>query len=89
MQAITSVLFWEKYGYIVDADIKGFFDSIDHDWLIRMLEQRIDDRAFIGLIRKWLKAVVLTPEGGVEYPAKETPQGSIVTPFTQKVTLYI
>ena len=85
VQDITSVLFWEKYGYIVDADIKGFFDSIDHDWLIRMLEQRIDDRAFLGLIRKWLKAGVLTPDRGVEYPAKGTPQGGIVTPFTQKV----
>ena len=73
VQDITSALYWEKYGYIVDADIKGFFDSIDHDWMIKMLEQRIDDRAFIRLIRKWLKAGVLTPEEGVEYPAKGTP----------------
>ena len=49
VQDITSALYWEKYSYIVDADIKRFFDSIDHEWLIKMLEQRIDDRAFIGL----------------------------------------
>ena len=86
VQDITSALYWEKYSYIVDADIKRFFDSIDHEWLIKMLEQRIDDRAFIGLIRKWLKAGVLTPEGQVEHPATGTPQGGIMTPFTQKVT---
>jgi group II intron reverse transcriptase/maturase len=88
VQDITSVLFWEKFGYIVDADIKGFFDSIDHDWLISMLEQRIDDRAFIGLIRKWLKAGVLTPGGGVEYPAKGTPQGGIVSPILANIYLH-
>jgi RNA-directed DNA polymerase len=43
-----------KYGYIVEADAKGFFDNIDHDWLLRMLRERIDDAAFVNLIRKWL-----------------------------------
>jgi RNA-directed DNA polymerase len=38
--------------YIVEVDIQGFFDHIDHDWLLEMLRQRIDDRAFLNLIRK-------------------------------------
>jgi retron-type reverse transcriptase len=42
------------YRWIVEADIKSFFDEVDHDWLAKMLEQRIDDGAFVGLIRKWL-----------------------------------
>ncbi len=49
--------------YIVEADIKGFFDNIDHDWLIKMLEQRINDKAFTRLIRKWLKAGILERDG--------------------------
>jgi retron-type reverse transcriptase len=52
-----------RFRWIIDADIKGFFDNIDHDWLMRMLEQRIDDRAFLGLIRKWLKAGILEEDG--------------------------
>jgi retron-type reverse transcriptase len=53
VQDVTSSLYWGRFSYIVDADIKGFFDNIDHDWLIKMLEQRIDDRAFTSLIKKW------------------------------------
>jgi len=88
VQDITSALYWGKYSYIVDADIKGFFDSIDHEWLIKMLEQRIDDRAFIGLIRKWLKAGVLTPEGQVEHPVTGTQQGGIVSPVLANIYLH-
>ena len=45
-----------RYGYLVEADIQGFFDHRDHTWLLDMLRRRIDDRAFLHLIRKWLKA---------------------------------
>jgi len=41
-----------RYGYIVEADIKGFFDHMSHEWLLQMLEERIDDAAFLNLIRK-------------------------------------
>jgi RNA-directed DNA polymerase len=88
VQDITSALYRRRFSYIVDADIKGFFDSIDHEWLLKMLEQRIDDRAFIGLIRKWLKAGILTPEGQVEHPATGTPQGGIVSPILANIYLH-
>ena len=48
-----------QYGYVVEADIMGFFDHMDHEMLLRMLKERIDDAAFLNLIRKWLKAGVL------------------------------
>jgi len=51
---VTDTLYWGKYSYIVEADIRGFFDNIDHGWMIKMLEQRIDDKAFSQLITKWL-----------------------------------
>jgi RNA-directed DNA polymerase len=52
-----------SFRWVVDADIKGFFDNIDHDWMIRMLEERISDKAFLNLIRKWLKAGILEEDG--------------------------
>ena len=66
-----------KIGYIVEADIRGFFDNIDHDWLMRMLEERIDDAAFLNLIRKWLKAGILDRDGQVIHPESGTPQGGL------------
>jgi retron-type reverse transcriptase len=52
-----------------------------------MLEQRIDDRTFLQLIRKWLKAGILAEDGEVTKPEAGAPQGGSVTPLTQKVTL--
>jgi group II intron reverse transcriptase/maturase len=54
-----------KYGYVVEADIKGFFDNIDHKWLLRMLQERIDDAAFLNLIGKWMKAGILDTDGKI------------------------
>ena len=77
-----------RFRWIIDADIKGFFDSIDHDWLMRMLEQRIDDRAFLGLIRKWLKAGILEEDGQVIYPVTGTPQGGVVSAVLANIYLH-
>ena len=71
------------YGYVVEADIKSFFDHINHDWVIKMLSERINDEPFLRLIRKWLKAGILDTDGKVIHPATGTPQGGIVTPRTQ------
>ncbi|MBT4638756.1 MAG: hypothetical protein HOC09_08030 [Deltaproteobacteria bacterium] len=77
-----------RIGYIVEADIKGFFDNIDHDWLCQMLSLRIDDRAFLNLIRKWLKAGILEPDGRVIDPDTGTPQGGIVSSILANVYLH-
>jgi group II intron reverse transcriptase/maturase len=75
-------------GYVVEADIRGFFDKIDHDWLIEMLNQRIDDKAFTGLIRRWLKAGILETDGQIVYPESGSPQGSVVSPVLANVYLH-
>ncbi len=67
----------KKYNYVVEADIRGFFDAIDHGWLIKMLELRIKDSALIRLIKKWLKAGVLNMDGQVINPETGCPQGSL------------
>jgi group II intron reverse transcriptase/maturase len=77
-----------RYGYVVEADIKGFFDHMDHDWLLRMLSERIDDAAFLGLIRKWLKAGVLETDGRIIHPETGTPQGGIVSPVLANIYLH-
>jgi len=76
------------YGYVVEADIKGFFDNMDHNWLERMLRERIDDRAFLGLIRKWLKAGVLETDGQVIHPDTGSPQGGVISPVLANVYLH-
>jgi group II intron reverse transcriptase/maturase len=76
------------FGYVVEADIKGFFDNIDHEKLLAILEERINDRAFLRLINKWLKAGILEPEGYVKHPVTGTPQGGIVSPILSNVYLH-
>lgn len=76
------------FGYVVEADIKGFFENINHDWLIRMLEERIRDKAFIGLIRKWLRVGILEPDNMVTHPATGTPQGGVVSPVLANIYLH-
>lgn len=77
-----------RFRWIVDADIKGFFDNLNHDWLMKMLEQRINDRRFLGLIRKWLKAGILEEDGRIIYPVTGTPQGGIVSAVLANIYLH-
>lgn len=69
------------YHWVVEADRTGCVDNIDHAWRIRMLAERIDDRALWRLIKKWLNAGVLDPDGQVLHPATATPQGGIISPI--------
>lgn len=85
---LTRELQFGVYGYVVEADIKGFFDSIDHDWMQRMLEERVNDRPFLRLIRKWLKAGVLEQDGAVVHPVTGCPQGGIVSPVLANIYLH-
>lgn len=77
------------YRWIVEADIASFFEEVDHDWLIRMIEERVNDRAFTDLIRKWLKAGVLEPgEENPWSPVRGTPQGGIISPVLANIYLH-
>jgi RNA-directed DNA polymerase len=83
---LTLKLQFGQYNVVVEADIKGFFDTINHDWMLRMLQERIEDGAFLRLIKKWLKAGVLETDGTVLHPASGTPQGGIGTLLTKLQT---
>jgi group II intron reverse transcriptase/maturase len=72
---------------VLDADIAGFFDAVDHEWLIRFVEHRVGDRRVIRLIRKWLKVGVM--EDGVVTPGKVgTPQGAVISPLLANIYLH-
>ncbi len=88
MRELTFDLQYGVYGYVVEADVKGLFDNLDHVWLLSMLRLRIDDQAFLGLIRKWLKAGILDTDGAVIHPDTGTPQGGIVSPVLANVYLH-
>lgn len=85
---ISRKLQYGNYSYIVEADIKGFFDNMKHDWIENMLKLRVDDRAFIRLIKKWLKAGILEKDGKIIHPVTGTPQGGIVSPVLANIYLH-
>lgn len=76
-----------RYKGVVDADMTGFFDNIDPEWMSRMLAERIADRALRRLIKQWLKAGVLDTDGKVLHPVTGPPQGGIVSPILAHVYL--
>ncbi len=89
-QAVTKLQeeLMEQCTWVVESDISGFFDNVSHEWMLKMLERRVNDRALVGLIRKWLRAGILQPDGAVEYPERGTPQGSIISPILANIYLH-
>jgi RNA-directed DNA polymerase len=77
----------KKVNWILDADIRSFFDEISQEWLIRFLEHRIGDRRIIRLIQKWLKAGILE-DGIVSVSDKGTGQGSVISPLLANIYLH-
>ena len=76
-----------KVNWILDADIRSFFDEISQEWLIRFVEHRIGDRRIIRLIQKWLKAGVLE-DGIVTVSDRGTGQGSVISPLLANIYLH-
>ena len=77
----------KKVNYILDADIRSFFDAVSQEWLVRFLEHRIADPRIIRLIQKWLKAGVLE-DGVVTVSDTGTGQGSVISPLLANVYLH-
>jgi RNA-directed DNA polymerase len=76
-----------KVNYILDCDLRTFFDSVSQDWLVRFLKHRIGDPRIIRLIQKWLKAGVLE-EGVVTVSETGTGQGSVISPLLANIYLH-
>jgi RNA-directed DNA polymerase len=76
-----------KVNWILDADIRSFFDTVSQSWLVRFLEHRIGDKRIIRLIQKWLKAGVLE-DGAVTIGEMGTGQGSVISPLLANIYLH-
>jgi group II intron reverse transcriptase/maturase len=76
-----------KVNWVLDADIRGFFDNIDHEWLLKFLRHRIADKRILRLISKWLTAGV-SEDGQWSRTTVGTPQGSVISPILANVFLH-
>jgi group II intron reverse transcriptase/maturase len=77
----------KKVNWVLDADIRGFFDAIDHEWLVRFIEHRVADQRVVRLIQKWLTAGVLV-DGEWRRGEVGTPQGGGISPLLANVYLH-
>lgn len=87
LDALVVALKTKKVNYVLDADIRGFFDHLDHEWLMKFVQQRVADPRILRLIQKWLKAGVM--EEGQWWETEEgTPQGSGISPLLANIYLH-
>lgn len=87
LDALSVCLLKKKVSWVLDADVRGFFDSLDHAWLVKFLEHRIGDQRVIRLIQKWLKAGVL--EDGKRIRSETgTIQGGSISPLLSNIYLH-
>lgn len=76
-----------KVNWVLDADVEGFFDNIDHAWLMKFLEHRVADKRILRLIGKWLRAGV-SDDGEWSETTVGTPQGAVISPLLANVFLH-
>jgi len=86
VRALVRKLQWQT-NWVVDADIKGFFDNVDHDWMMRFLEHDIEDRNFLRYIKRFMKAGAMD-QGEFQETDKGVPQGGLISPVMANVYLH-
>jgi group II intron reverse transcriptase/maturase len=87
LDALYTGLLTKRVNWVLDADIRGFFDTISHEWLVKFVEHRIADRRVVRLIQKWLNAGVLE-DGKRTYSEEGTPQGGNISPLLANLYLH-
>jgi group II intron reverse transcriptase/maturase len=87
LDALATAITRKKVSWVLDADIRGFFDAIDHGWLMRFVAHRIADKRILRLVQKWLAAGVLE-EGKWSVTEKGTPQGATISPLLANIYLH-
>jgi len=87
LRALSDEVEGQRINYIVDADIKGFFDNVDHEWIMQFLGHRIADKRVLRYVKRFLKAGIME-EGAVIASDEGTPQGGIVSPILANIYLH-
>lgn len=87
IKKLGNIIEKKKVNYVVDADIKGFFDNVDHEWMMKFLEHDIEDKNFLRLIKRFLKAGIME-EGQYIRSDVGTPQGGVISPVLANVYLH-
>lgn len=87
LDALSVAITSKRVNWILDADIEGFFDAIDHKWLVEFLEHRIGDRRILRLVRKWLRAGIIE-ESEWSDTTVGSPQGAVISPSLANVYLH-
>src|SRR5579864_3470592 len=87
LDALTAGIQWKRVNWVLDADIRGFFDNMSHEWTMKFIEHRVADRRTLHLIQKWLRAGV-SEDGQWSETMVGTPQGAVVTPLLANVYLH-
>jgi group II intron reverse transcriptase/maturase len=87
LDALATGITRKKVGWVLDMDIRGFFDAIDHEWLLKFVEHRIADVRILRLIRNWMTAGVLD-KGAWSATEMGTPQGATISPLLANVFLH-
>ena len=87
LDALSVAITDRKVNWVLDADISGFFDHVDHTWLLKFLEHRIADPRVLRLFRKWLRAGV-SEDGEWSQTSVGTPQGAVISPLLANVYLH-
>jgi len=77
-----------KHDWVVDMDIKGFFDNIPHDLMMRAVKKHIKEKWVLLYVERWLKAPVQLPNGEIEARTKGTPQGGVISPLLANLFLH-
>jgi group II intron reverse transcriptase/maturase len=86
LDALSYALLKKKVNYVLDADIRGFYDNLDQSWLIQFVEHRVADPRILRLIQKWLNAGVME-EGKWSETQTGTPQGAVISPLLANIYL--
>ena len=87
LDALSYALTQKRVNYVVDADIRAFFDTISHAWMLKFVQHRVADRRILRLIQKWLKAGVME-EGRWLETEMGTPQGAVISPLLANIYLH-
>jgi group II intron reverse transcriptase/maturase len=77
-----------RYAWVIDLDIKGFFDNINHDWMMKMLRHHTQEKWVLLYSERWLKAGVEQPDGSIMARVKGTPQGGVISPLLSNLYLH-